>query len=66
MTGIRSGDIVAGFDGTDRGADAVRLGALLARTEGAGLWVVRVEPGPSGAEPAAAARRLSIEIEPLL
>ena len=60
-----SGDIVAGFDGSQRGADAVRLGALLARTVGRGLRVVRVEPGPPSTE-RDGARALSRELEPLL
>jgi len=60
-----SGDVVAGFDGSERGADAVRLGALLARTAGRGLRVVRVEPGTRSAE-RDGARALSRELEPLL
>jgi nucleotide-binding universal stress UspA family protein len=60
MTAVRSGDFVAGFDGGERGADAVRLGAVLARTAGRRLRVVRVEPGLSAAE------RLSREVEAIL
>jgi nucleotide-binding universal stress UspA family protein len=36
--------IAVGFDDTERGADALRLGELLARTTGAGLRAVRVGP----------------------
>lgn len=43
--------IVVGFDGSDRGRDALRLGELLARTVGARLRVARVYGAPaSGSE----------------
>jgi nucleotide-binding universal stress UspA family protein len=60
MTDVPSGDVVVGFDGTERGADAVRLGALFARTAGRALRVVRVEPEPPDVH------RLASEVEPLL
>ena len=60
MTDVPPGDVVVGFDGTERGADAVRLGALFARTAGRALRVVRVEPEPPDVH------RLASEVEPLL
>jgi nucleotide-binding universal stress UspA family protein len=60
MTDVPSGDVVVGFDGTERGADAVRLGALFARTAGRALRVVMVEPEPPDVH------RLASEVEPLL
>ena len=66
MTGALPGDAVAGFDGSERGADAVRLGAVLARTTGHRLRVVRVQPLPSEADQRVAAERMSGELEPVL
>jgi nucleotide-binding universal stress UspA family protein len=60
MTDVPSGDVVVGFDGTERGAAAVRLGAVFARTAGWALRVVRVEPEPPDVH------RLASEVEPLL
>jgi nucleotide-binding universal stress UspA family protein len=44
--------IAVGFDEGERGEDALRLGALLARTAGSKLRAVRVDPGhPPDADP---------------
>jgi nucleotide-binding universal stress UspA family protein len=55
-------EIVVGFDGTERGHDALRLGELLAGTTGASLRVVRVFER-AGREEAAS---LSAEVDAVL
>jgi nucleotide-binding universal stress UspA family protein len=55
--------IVVGFDGSERGHDAVRLGETLASTTGAGLEVVRVHRGISEEEREQERHRLAAELE---
>jgi len=56
------GEIVVGFDGTERGREALRLAELLARTTAARLCVARVCEHATGQE----AGRLAAEVEALL
>lgn len=55
-------EIVVGFDGTERGDEALRLAELLARTAGARLGVVRVSDSAGDDE----AERLAAEVESAL
>jgi nucleotide-binding universal stress UspA family protein len=58
----RFDQIVVGFDGTERGREALRLGELLARTTGARLSLARVCERATDAD----AQRLAAEVEAAL
>ena len=59
-------EIVVGFEESERGRDAVRLGAVLARTTAARLVVVRVSPTPSKLRDEAEAESLSAALDSVL
>jgi nucleotide-binding universal stress UspA family protein len=59
-------DIVVGFDDSERGLDALRLGELLARTAGAKLRVARVHPELPASESRETTERLRGELAGLV
>jgi hypothetical protein len=59
-------NIVVGFDDSERGLDALRLGELIARTAGAKLRVARGHRGLPGSEAGETAERLRDELAGLL
>lgn len=55
--------IAVGFDASDQALDALILGEMLARTTGAELIAVRVEPGSDGDRHDAAEQRVAADLE---